>query len=213
VEGIVSSGFWLLASAFYTIICLNSQALQGDAVTEPNLSFFRRIALAFGNFFRILSDPDFAARVEKLKTGTTKSAGTAAAAPPRNFREAPPSAALQLLGLLQQEGRFIDFLQEDVTGYSDAEVGAAARVIHQGCCKVVSEHFQIVPVRPEPEGSRITLPDGFDASAIRLTGNVVGKPPFTGSLVHRGWRVEEIKLPRIADGHDTRILAAAEVEL
>ncbi len=179
-------------------------------MTVPNLSFFSRIALAFSIFFKILVDPDYAARVIKARLGEPTKVP---AAPPVTFREAVPSAALQLLGLLQQEGRFVDFLEEDVTGYTDAEIGAAARVIHQGCRKIVCDHFKIVPVREEPEGSRITLNNGFDASAIRLTGNVVGRPPFTGSLVHRGWRVEEIKLPRIAEGHDTRILAAAEVEL
>jgi len=69
------------------------------------------------------------------------------------------------------------------------------------------------PIRTEPENKRITLQAGFDPSAIRLTGNIVGKPPFTGTLVHRGWRVTNVKLPKIAENHNVTIIAPAEVEL
>ena len=79
--------------------------------------------------------------------------------------------------------------------------------------KVLREHFDIVPVRAEAEGARITLTAGFDAAAVKLTGNVVGQPPFSGSLSHRGWRVAEVRLPKLAEGHDARVLAPAEVEL
>lgn len=129
------------------------------------------------------------------------------------LREATPDAALQLLGLLQKEARFIDFVQENVGAYADADIGAAARVVHEGCAKVLRQHFELEPVRSESESSRITLPKGFDASAVRITGNIVGEAPFTGTLVHRGWRVKNIRLPKITEGHDVKILAAAEVEL
>ena len=123
------------------------------------------------------------------------------------------ASALQLLGLLQREARFVDFVQEDVVGYTDAEVGAAARVVHEGCRKVLGAHFSIAPVRNEPEGSRVTLAAGFDATAVRLTGNVVGQAPFTGTLGHRGWRVTEARLPQLTDDKAAAILAQAEVEL
>ena len=122
-------------------------------------------------------------------------------------------AALQLLALLQRDARLIDFTQEDLSSYSDADIGGAARVVHEGCCKVLREHFSITPIRTEAEGSRITLTDGFDARAIRLTGNVVGKAPFQGSLSHRGWRAAEVRLPQRSDGFDATVLAQAEVEL
>jgi hypothetical protein len=114
------------------------------------------------------------------------------------LREAAPDGALQLLGLLQREARFIDFIQEDVAAYADADIGAAVRVVHEGCRKVLHDNFTISPVRDEAEGSRITLPVGFDAAAIRVTGNVVGQPPFHGSITHRGWRVVETRLPRLS---------------
>ncbi|MGE8401979.1 MAG: DUF2760 domain-containing protein [Delftia tsuruhatensis] len=123
------------------------------------------------------------------------------------------TAALQLLGLLQREARFVDFVQEDVAGYADAEIGAAARVVHEGCRKVLREHFSIAPVRAEAEGSRVTLAAGFDAAAVRLTGNVVGQAPFTGTLGHRGWRVDDVRLPQLTDHKAAAIVAQAEVEL
>jgi Domain of unknown function (DUF2760) len=186
-------------------------------MTESTPSFPTRISLAFRVFFRALSDPEVATGVLRLLRGgpprTAESKPAAAATAPPAFRQTLPDAALQLLGLLQQEGRLIDFLEEDVTGFSDAEVGAAARVVHEGCRMALRNHFTIVPVREEHEGARVTLKEGFDASSVRLTGNVVGKPPFTGNLVHRGWRATQVKLPSVAEGHDTRVLAAAEVEL
>jgi hypothetical protein len=152
---------------------------------------------------------------------TVQSAPGAAAPPPEPvvkketvvLKEATPDAACQLLALLQKEARFIDFVQENVAQYSDAEIGAAARVVHEGCRKVINQSFDLAPVRSEAEGSRLTLPKGFDAASVRLAGNIVGEPPFTGTLVHRGWKVENIRLPKVAEGHDTRIIAQAEVEL
>lgn len=78
---------------------------------------------------------------------------------------------------------------------------------------MLREHFTIAPVRAEPEGSRITLNTGFDARAVRLTGNVLGQAPFQGSLSHRGWRATEVRLPKLTPGHDASVLAQAEVEL
>lgn len=128
-------------------------------------------------------------------------------------REATPDAALQLLGLLQKEARFIDFIQENIASYPDADIGAAARVVHEGCRKVLRQHFELEPVRKESENTRLTLPKGYDAATVRVSGNIVGQPPFTGTLIHRGWRAAKVDLPRIAEGHDVNIIAAAEVEL
>ncbi|MGZ8226121.1 MAG: DUF2760 domain-containing protein [Methylococcaceae bacterium] len=129
------------------------------------------------------------------------------------LRESTPDAALQLLGLLQKEARFIDFIKENIGGYSDADIGIAARVVHEGCNKAINEHFTLAPVRTEQEGGKITLPKGFDASLVRLTGNIVGSAPFTGTLIHKGWQVTGIRLPKLTQGHNAAIIAAAEVEL
>ncbi len=129
------------------------------------------------------------------------------------LKEATPDAALQLLGLLQKEARFIDFINEDIIGFSDADIGVAARVVHEGCRKAVNEHFTLAAVRNEPENSKVTLAQGFDASTVRLTGNIVGAAPFTGTLVHKGWQVTDIRLPKLTSGHNAAIVAPAEVEL
>jgi len=129
------------------------------------------------------------------------------------LKEATPDAALQLLSLLQKEARFIDFIKEDVSAFSDADIGAAARVVHQGCVKALNEHFTLAPVSQDQEGSRVTLNKGFDAASYRLTGNIVGEAPFTGTLVHKGWQVTDLRLPKLTEGHNAKIVAAAEVEL
>lgn len=129
------------------------------------------------------------------------------------LKEATPDAALQLLGLLQSQARFIDFIKEDLAGFSDADIGVAARVVHEGCNKVVNEHFTLASVRTEQEGGKISLPKGFDAASVRLTGNIVGEPPFTGTLVHKGWQVTSVRLPKLTQSHNAGIIAPAEVEL
>lgn len=129
------------------------------------------------------------------------------------LKEATPDAALQLLGLLQADARFIDFIQEDITSYNDADIGIAARVVHEGCLKVIKDHFSLTTVRTETEGSKLVIPEGFDASLLRLTGNIVGKAPFSGTLIHKGWKITETRLPKLTQGHDASIIAAAEVEL
>jgi len=179
-------------------------------VSEPKPSFFARFLLALHAFWRTLGDPEFAAGVARLSQGALPAP---AAETTPGLRQMAPESALQLLSLLQQEGRFVDFLEENVSAYSDAEIGGAARVVHEGCRKTLHAYLDLAPVRTEPEGSRLTLASGFDPAATRLTGNVVGQPPFTGTLMHRGWQVTAIKLPQLAEGHNVNILAPAEVEL
>ena len=190
--------------------------------TPTNLpSFWSRISIAFGAFFKSLGDAEFAARVRDDRVGPVAAPPPAPVAPAPAPAPAPvvplrvptPDSALQLLSLFQREARLIDFTQENLTAYSDADIGAAARVVHEGCARVLREHFTIEPVRAEAEGARITLEEGFDAASVRLTGNVVGQAPFKGTLSHRGWRASKVSLPQLAEKHDARVLAPAEVEL
>lgn len=129
------------------------------------------------------------------------------------LKESTPEAALQLLTLLQQEARFIDFIQEDLSAYSDADIGAAARVVHEGSKKILNDYFTLEAIRSEEEETVVSILEGFNASEVRLTGNVVGNAPFNGTLIHKGWKVSEVKLPKLAVGHDASIVAPAEVEL
>jgi len=119
------------------------------------------------------------------------------------------------LALLQEKGRLVDFLMDNINPYPDAQVGAAARVVHAGCRSVLQQHFGIGPVREESEGSRVQVPAGYAADEYRLVGRISGEAPFTGVLVHRGWKTDIVKLPRILGGAAGRLptIAPAEVEL
>jgi len=119
-----------------------------------------------------------------------------------------------MLSLLQRQGRFVDFLQEDLRLYEDAQIGAAVRSIHEGCRKALSEHVVLKPLFEDEEGGEVTVQPGFDAHSIRLTGNVKGDPPFHGTLRHRGWKVMRVDLPQQVSVQETDwILAPAEVEV
>ena len=166
-------------------------------------SFFARLSLAF----RVLGDASLAAKVEAL------AAPAVAERPAEPAPEKTPASALALLALLQREGRLVDFLQEEVAAFSDAEIGAAARVVHTGSRKVLQQYLALEPVLADPEGARVTVPAGFNAERIRLTGNVAGQPPFTGTLKHHGWMAASVRFPAVSAALDPRVIAPAEVEL
>jgi hypothetical protein len=202
-------------------------------VADTDISFFGRLSLAIVCAFRIVFDAAFAARVQRAASGDTAAPAlpaprvAGAPAPPIGVAPAPERApagaaraepvsadgALAVLALFQREGRLVDFLQESVEGFPDADVGAAARVVHAGCRRALQAHFDIVRVRDEAEGSPVTLTEGFDAASVKLTGDVRGNAPYRGVLRHAGWRVRQVTLPDRVAGHDTSILAPAEVEL
>ncbi len=143
-------------------------------------------------------------------TGRNPGATADTAAPDTSI---PNADALCLLALLQREGRLVDFLQEEILKHSDQQIGAAARLVHAGCKRALQTHFQIVAIRPEEEGQPVQLPIGFDPHEVSISGQVTGQPPFTGTLIHAGWRVLASHLPEPPPGHDPRILVPAEVEL
>ena len=170
---------------------------------ESGPGFFRRLGLAF----KILGDAVLARKVLNLGEPV---APLKVVAVPAEKLHAP---GLFVLGTLQQEGRLIDFLQQDVAAFSDEEVASAARVVHGGCRKALDQLAVFAPVLKEGEGDKVTVPSGFDARKIRLTGNVTGQPPYTGTLKHHGWVVQDLRFPTLNDSIDYRVLAPAEVEL
>jgi Domain of unknown function (DUF2760) len=188
-------------------------------------SALARLWLACLCFVRVLFDGRFAGSVRALGTGGPADAPRLAAVVPSPAPSpapravasmpaaAPSTPALQLLSLLQREGRLVDFLQQDITGFSDVDVGIAARVVHEGCRKALRAHAEIEPVRPEDEGARVVLVAGFDADAVKLVGEVHGHAPYAGVLRHKGWRARRFELPQMVGGHDAHVLAPAEVEL
>jgi hypothetical protein len=199
-------------------------------VTEDALPFFTRLWFAWVCFFKVLFDGHFARRIADVRreylalpeeraepvfeAPETKRASPETRLGGRAAAEAvAPEGALLLLSLLQREGRFVDFVQQDISGFADAEVGAVARVVHAGCRKALTEHARIAPVRSEPEGSRISLDSDYDPAAIKLTGNLSGTGPYRGVLRHRGWQAEAIRLPALVESAGARVLAPAEVEI
>ena len=153
-----------------------------------------RLGLAFKRFFTILKNKEKAQRIRRILSGA-------------------PSEGIQLLSILQREGRLVDFLEEDVSRYSDSQIGAAARTVHSGCRKALEEILTIEAIQKESEGNTITIEKDFDPATIRLTGHVFGDPPFTGTLKHHGWRIVDITFPDIAKGQGADIIAPAEVEI
>ena len=182
------------------------------------LPFSTRIWFAWVCFFKVLFDGSFAAHAHAPQLPPAPPPEAPKVVEASKVVEAPkvvepPStdAALQLLALFQREGRFVDFLEEEVAGFSDADIGAAARVVHSGCRKALRDHVKLEPVRKEEEGAKVTLETS--PAEVKLTGNVAGSGPYTGTLRHRGWRATDVSLPIAVAGHDARIVAQAEVEL
>jgi hypothetical protein len=176
-----------------------------------------RIFLAIRIFFLTLFNAAVAEKVRQMLGGTQPSAGPLP--PPQPKPPAAPkpparSEALTLLAALQREARFIDFIEESLTGYSDAQIGAVARDVHRDCAAVLNRLFEPRPAVAQDEGSQMEVLAGFDAGRIHLTGNVAGDPPFRGRLVHPGWEAAKCELPTWMGSKDSaRVIAPAEVEI
>ncbi len=194
------------------------------------MSIFRRILVAFRVFFVTLFSSIVAQRVYDVlerrkaeKRGLLAPSETPIAKEPVAGKEPkkvaaakPParSEAITLLSALQREARFVDFIQEPLTGYSDAQVGAVARDVHRDCGAVVERMFALQAAVADEEGKTMEVPAGFDAGRFRLVGNVAGEPPFQGKLVHPGWEATKCEVPTWSGtAASARIVAPAEIEL
>ena len=176
----------------------------------------RRILLAFRVLFWIL----FHASAEQVAriSGRGEPAAKPTPSPPPKQPPAPKPAvrseAITLLATLQREARFVDFVQESLAGYTDAQIGAVARDVHRDCGAVLKRLFALRPAVDKEEGAEVEIPAGFDPARLRLTGNVAGQPPFRGRLVHPGWEATICELPTWSgSAAAARIVAPAEVEL
>lgn len=181
---------------------------------------------AFGQFFKYMGSGDYAARCQTASQGqlfafeSEPNVITETVEVIREIEVAAPvldtvnaDGAHQLLQLLQQEARFIDFIQESIDDYSDADVGAASRQIHAGCAKVLNQHFTIDVVNSAAENSRVEVLADYDAKQIKLEGRVEGKGPYSGTLIHPGWKITETRLPKVTNTDSLNILAPAEIEV
>ena len=187
-----------------------------------------RVRLAFRIFWKTLRREEVAGRVDRLLREDPLLASVEVAPQPAP-EPIPPAAvkkkevvakpagrndALNFLAALQREARFVDFIQEPIAEYTDAQIGAAVRDIHRDCGQLVSRVFRLKPAVEGSEGSPIELPVGFDAGRYRLTGAVSGQPPFKGRLAHHGWEAAQCELPAwTGSSAAAMIVAPAEVEL
>ena len=168
------------------------------------IGFLDRLKMAW----RVLIDARFAEEVDECLKQSAFSR-TKASEPPERVH----ASGLMLLATFQREGRLVDFLQQETAGFSDEQIGSAARVVHGGCHKVLQQFFEIEPAIKGDEGAPMSVPSGFDSERIRLTGNVSGQPPFKGVLKHHGWVATQVRMPSMSQTLDPRVIAPAEVEL
>lgn len=198
------------------------------------MSFFARLFYAWAVYFRVIFDGSFAARVRELSmpapslpapseppplpeppapvpvpvpVSVFAPVSVPAPAPARPYEE----SALHLLAALQREGRFLDFVGQPIDGLSDADIGAASRVVHAGCKKALERAVTVAPIRTEREGERVEVA-AADVATVTFLGNGGDDQLRAGRLVHKGWRATATNLPESAAGHDATILHPAEVE-
>ena len=162
--------------------------------------FLKTLGLAFKAFFRTFKSPE-KARLFIEDKGQPKPA------------EAGDQSHLRLLYYLQHSGRLVDFIKEDIGPYNDAQIGAAVRKIHQDCAQLLEELVTIRPLREENEGMTIQIPKGYNPAEIKIVGKIKGDPPFTGKLIHRGWKVHKLSLPKRTGDQTTDVICPAEVEI
>ena len=187
-------------------------AVNGAAVappTEPFRPYLTDATLALSIFVLIgLLLP------ERQKPPPPKSpAEPARPAPPAPAAAGADAEIVSFLAMLQEKGRLVDFLMDDINPYNDAQVGAAARVVHAGCKGVLQEYFNIHPLRTEDEGSTVQVPAGYTADEYRLVGRIAGQAPFSGVLVHPGWKTDMVKLPQLLPSAHGQLPAIAPAEV
>lgn len=176
-----------------------------------------RISLAFRSFFAILFTGKLPGDIAQVLGFAQSKAPAPAPAPPAPKPAAPqvkPSdGALQFLGILQRDARLVDFLMEDISAYSDDQVGAAVRSLHEQSREALNRHFRLVPVIDGVEGDFTKL-DGVDPAAVKLLGNVPAKGKAPGGLLrHKGWKADRIDLPPAVPGQNPSVIAPAEIEV
>jgi hypothetical protein len=164
-----------------------------------------RVRLACAAFFTILFKGRLPAELERGATAPTP-------APMVPVVADAGDRAVQILALLQRDGRLIDFLMEDVASYSDAEIGSAVRDVHAGCRRVLDRYLTLQAILDGREGEATTISQ-VNLAAVRLVGNVTGQPPFRGTLLHRGWRTTRVELPPLGPDSTRSVVAQAEVEV
>lgn len=160
-----------------------------------------RLLTAFKAFFRALKDPELLEKFLEAKDSQPK---------PSQLND---YSHLRLLSLMQESSRLVDFLKEDLSSFDDAQIGAAARKVHEECSKCLEDLVTIRPLMQEKEGSQVTIAPGYDPLAIKVVGKVKGLPPYVGMLVHKGWKAHKRSLPKRISESTVEVICPAEIEV
>src|SRR5688572_2956583 len=162
--------------------------------------YFARLRYAFRTFFSILDRDRIPEDVlATVATGVPSSAPPAPAQRPEATAEDRGVHAAQMLALLQRDGRLVDFLMEDITGFADSQIGAAVRDVHAGCRQVLQRYVTLAPILQHEEGSTVEVNAPIDPATIKVVGNA-RDVPVRGVLRHRGWLASHIDLPQVPRG-------------
>jgi hypothetical protein len=181
-------------------------------ILKPGATDLNRIVLAFRCFFGILFSGKLSAEVLAALNLTRREAAPARPAAPPPPAANPSDGALQILAIMQRDSRLIDFLMEDIASYSDDQIGAAVRELHDQCRDSIARYVTLQPVIDGVEGT-FAKPPSTDPSLVKFVGNVPAKPPAGGTLRHKGWRAAKVELPPMPAKQDTSVIAPAEIEI
>lgn len=212
----------LLIISNFLLLALCILALRPEFAEKIHMLAYTGIALAILGCVLALTLKTTAAVERNIEPKTEPTpAPVAPETQQPNLQDIPEQNAevqvAQLLGLLQEKGRFLDFVMDDIKSYPDAQIAAAARFVHQGCQEVMKQNFTIEPVATVLENQSITLEAEFDRNEYRLSGKIDGEPPYTGVLKHKGWKTTSVSLPKVlgarAQAEGAHLLVAAEVEV
>ena len=189
--------------------------MSGAIQSEAMISHGKRWKFAFRAFFSLIFHGRIASDILATFVSPAPEPSAASPVPPSAVQPAPEDRgdrAAQMLALLQRDARFIDFVMEDLTGYADAQIGAAVRDVHAGCREALGRYLTLVPVLDDEEGTKVTLERDVDPARVKMVGNLGNTPVFNGVVRHRGWEASRIALPPLPSAGRT-IIAPAEVEV
>lgn len=201
--------FFVLAAL--ALVCVQN-FFAGQINLPPNVSAYLPLATVVLLVVAAVSQLLASGRKQKIATAPVAVADKPADEPAPSAQALAEAQVVQFLSRLQEKGRLVDFAMDDITPHTNEDIGAAARIVHQGCQEVLGDFFALQTVHPGEEGEELSLSADFDPKAYRLVGKVPEAPPFNGRVLHRGWKTEKINLPNLTDT-SREVVAPAEIEI
>jgi hypothetical protein len=182
------------------------------------------LGTAFRAFFAALFNRNVAEQIQSvLDHPPTPALESHAPKSPQDPQAAAPSAAtvtkpaapsrsdaITLLAALQREARLIDLIQENLSAYSDAQVGAAARPCLTQCAATLNRLISIKPLIAAADGDLVKVPENATPSRYTWIGEGSGTE---GKLIHHGWEAAKTELPQwTGASEDAHVIAPAQIK-